>query len=123
MVDAPRLPPLSHIRAFEAAARSGSFAGAARELGMTAAAVSYNVRRLEQQVGLALFRRLPHCVELTEPGQALAEDATKAFAVLRASFARAAELDKARLAITCLPTFCAAWLATQLCDFRARHPE
>jgi LysR family glycine cleavage system transcriptional activator len=123
MPDAPRLPSLVSVQAFEAAARHGGFARAAEELGTTAASVSYHVKQLEQQVGAALFRRFPHRVELTGAGAILAEEATAAFAGLRASFARAAEHDEARLSITALPTFGTAWLIPRLGAFRAAHPD
>jgi len=63
---------LSAIRAFEAAARHGSFTKAAEELGMTQAAVSYQVKLLEDRVGMALFLRQPRRVVLSEAGQRLA---------------------------------------------------
>jgi LysR family glycine cleavage system transcriptional activator len=123
MVDEPRLPSLSSIRAFEAAARLGSFASAGRELSTTSASVSYHVRQLEAQVGLALFRRHPHKVELTDAGALIAVETGKAFAALRASFAKAVDLDQARLSITTLPTLGTAWLTPRLGRFRAAHPE
>ena len=122
MVDAPRLPSLPSIRAFEAAARLGSFAQAARELDTTAASVSYHVRQLERQIGLPLFRRHPHRVELTEGGALIAAEASNAFAMLRASFARAADLDEARLSLTALPTLGTSWLTPRLGRFHAAHP-
>lgn len=122
MVDAPSLSSLPSIRAFEAAARLGGFAEAARELGTTAASVSYHVRRLERQIGLPLFRRLPHRVELTDGGALIAAEATSAFAALRASFARAADLDESHLSLTTLPTLGTSWLTPRLGRFRAAHP-
>ncbi|MBO9621354.1 MAG: LysR family transcriptional regulator [Sphingomonas sp.] len=120
MLDSP-LPSLPAIRAFEAAARTGSFAGAARELGTSAASVSYHVRRLERQTGVALFVRHPHFVVLTPAGEAVAEEAIRAFAALRASFARAVEIDETRIAITTLPTLGTSWLIPRLGSFRAAH--
>jgi LysR family glycine cleavage system transcriptional activator len=120
MVSPTRLPSLSSIRAFEAAARHGGFATAARELGTTAASVSYHVRQLEDQTGVRLFRRLAHRVELTEPGRRVAEEATAAFDALRASFMRAAEIDNESLSVTALPTFGVSWLTPRLGRFRAR---
>lgn len=122
MVD-DRFPSLASIRAFEAAARLGSFARAAHELGTSAASVSYHVRQLERQVGVPLFRRHPQRVALTGPGELVAREAIEAFAGLRASFVRAAELDETRLALTTLPTLGTSWLAPRLGRFRARHPE
>jgi LysR family glycine cleavage system transcriptional activator len=114
-----RMPSLSSIRAFEAAARHKSFATAARELGTSAASVSYHVRQLERQIGVILFRRYPHRVDLTPPGAQLAKDTIQAFAALRASFAKAAESDEARLSLTALPTFGTSWLTPRLGKFRA----
>ena len=122
MVTADKLPSLASIRAFEAAARAGSFAQAAAELGTTAASVSYHVRQLEQQLGLPLFRRHAQRVELTQTGAVIAREAMNAFAALRASFVRAVEVDESRLALTMLPTFGTSWLTPRLGQFRARHP-
>ena len=123
MVADHRFPSLASIRAFEAAARLGSFAKAAQELDTTAASVSYHVRQLERQIGVTLFRRHPHRVELTEPGELIATEAMNAFAALRASFIRAADLDQSRLSITTLPTIGTSWLTPRLGRFRARHPD
>ena len=118
-----RLPSLASIRAFEAAARLGSFAKAGKELGTSAASVSYHVRQLETQVGVPLFRRHPHRVELTEPGALVSGEATRAFAALRASFARAVDVDQSLLSLTTLPTIGTSWLAPRLGLFRGRHPD
>jgi LysR family transcriptional regulator, glycine cleavage system transcriptional activator len=122
MVAADKLPSLHSIRAFEAAARAGSFAQAAAELGTTAASVSYHVRQLEQQLGLALFRRHAQRVELTATGAVIAREALNAFAALRASFVRAVDEDESRLSLTMLPTFGTSWLTPRLGTFRKRHP-
>src|SRR4051794_13450493 len=79
--------PLSAIRVFEAAARLGSFTRAAAELGMTQAAVSWQVKALEQRLDQPLFRRLPREVALTPAGERLARAATEAMTALRAAFA------------------------------------
>jgi LysR family transcriptional regulator, glycine cleavage system transcriptional activator len=122
MVTADKLPSLASIRAFECAARAGSFAQAAAELGTTAASVSYHVRQLELQLGMALFRRHAQRVELTQTGAVIAREAMNAFAALRASFVRAVEVDESRLALTTLPSFGASWLTPRLGAFRKRHP-
>ncbi len=75
-----QLPPLAAIRAFEAAARHASFTKAADELGMTQAAVSYQIKVLEERIGTPLFLRKPRQVVLTETGQRLAPAITEAFA-------------------------------------------
>jgi len=122
MLERP-LPPLSSIRAFEAAARLGSFAKAARELGASAAAVSYHVAQLERQIGLPLFRRHAQKVTLTEQGAAIASEATTLFSSLRATFASAADAFEQRLSLTTLPTFGASWLTPKLGRFRALRPD
>lgn len=122
MLDRP-LPSLAAIRAFEAAARLGSFTRAGSELGTSSASVSYHVRQLEAQIGVTLFLRHPHRVTLTEAGALIAGEAGKAFAGLRASFARAAEIDETWLSLTTLPTFGTSWLTPRLGLFRAAHPD
>jgi LysR family glycine cleavage system transcriptional activator len=123
MVADTRFPSLASIRAFEAAARLGSFARAAQELETSAASVSYHVRQLERQIGVALFLRHPHRVELTPSGKLIAEEAMSAFAALRASFIRAVDLDQSRLSLTALPTFGTSWLTPRIAGFRARQPK
>ena len=123
MVADTRFPSLASIRAFEAAARLGSFARAAQELETSAASVSYHVRQLERQIGVALFLRHPHRVELTPSGKLIAEEAMSAFAELRASFIRSVDLDQSRLSLTALPTFGTSWLTPRIAGFRARQPK
>jgi LysR family glycine cleavage system transcriptional activator len=122
MVADDKLPSLHSIRAFESAARVGSFAQAAAELGTTAASVSYHVRQLERQIGTPLFRRHAQRVELTPSGSVIAREAMQAFAALRASFVRAVEVDESRFALTTLPSFGTSWLTPRLGKFRARQP-
>lgn len=123
MVTQRQLPSLAAIRAFEAAARLGSFARAAEELDTTAASVSYHVRRLEAQTGTCLFLRHAQHVELTVAGASIAQEATRAFDALRASFMRAGDMDAARLRLSVLPTLGTSWLTPRLGGFRARHRE
>jgi LysR family glycine cleavage system transcriptional activator len=123
MVDARPLPSLSSIRAFEAAARLGSFARAGAELGMTGAAVSYHVRQLERQIEVTLFERGAQSVTLTKAGAEVAAETSRFFASLRATFVSAAEAQKGRLSLTALPTLGTSWLTPRLGDFRLRHPE
>ncbi|NYT42788.1 LysR family transcriptional regulator [Sphingomonas sp. R-74633] len=123
MVEQPRLPSLAAIGAFEAAARLGSFAAAARELGTTSASVSYHIRQLERQTGVPLFRRFAHRVVLTEAGREIAGTTIQAFDALRGSFMRAAAIDEGRLVLSALPTFGTSWLIPRLGRFRAAHPE
>src|SRR5688572_31662937 len=94
-----RLPPLSAIRAFEAAARHGSFTKAADELGMTQAAVSYQVKVLEDRIGNPLFLRQPRRVVLSEAGKRLAPAVSEAFQRLGAAFASFRETDENVLSV------------------------
>jgi LysR family glycine cleavage system transcriptional activator len=123
MLEHPAPLPLVSIRAFDAAARHGSFAKAARELGTTAASVSYHVRQLERIVGLQLFFRHAQRVELTAPGATVAAESARAFAALRTSFIKASEEDQTRLSITVLPSFGTSWLTPRLGRFRALYPD
>src|SRR6202171_5828310 len=77
---ARQLPPLNALRAFEAAARHLSFTRAADEMNVTQAAISHQVKALEERLGVQLFRRLPRRLLLTDEGQALLPDLRDAFA-------------------------------------------
>ncbi|WP_374470123.1 LysR substrate-binding domain-containing protein [Phenylobacterium sp.] len=115
--------PLSAIRVFEAAARLGSFTRAADELGMTQAAVSWQVKALEQRLDQPLFRRLPREVVLTAAGDRLARAATEAMVALRAAVSDITDSADGVLAITTLQTFAMQWLAPRLGGFQVAHPE
>jgi LysR family glycine cleavage system transcriptional activator len=117
------LPALGAIRVFEAAARHGSFTSAARELHMTQAAVSYQIKLLETQVGAPVFRRLPRGVALTELGEQLAPAVAGAFRAMRTAFAQAHDRTARHLSITALPSIGASWLVPRLGGFQLRHPE
>ncbi|MFK0683598.1 transcriptional regulator GcvA [Ochrobactrum sp. BD67] len=117
------LPPLSAIRVFESAARHASFTRAAAELGMTQAAVSYQIKILEERVGAPLFLRKPRQVELTELGKQLAPAITEAFETMRNAFASLREDAEGTLSISVLGTFAANWLAHRLGSFQMRHPS
>jgi len=116
------LPPLAAVRAFEAAARHRSFTAAGAELGMTQAAVSYQIKVLEDRVGLPLFLRRARGVDLTPEGARLAERATEAFAILRTAFGEARQSSDEMLVISVLPTFAAQILAPRLGAFQIAHP-
>jgi len=119
----PVLPPLTAVRAFEAAARYQSFTKAAEELGMTQAAVSYQVKLLEDRLGTPLFHRLPKKVALSEAGQRLAPAIAEAFMNLHTAFAALRERDDGVLAITAVHTFATNWLVPRLGTFQRDHPE
>jgi LysR family glycine cleavage system transcriptional activator len=119
---ASRLPPLPAIRVFEAAARHLSFTRAAAELGMTQAAVSYQIRLLEDRIGAPLFLRLTRRVELTETGARLAPAVTEALARLAGAFAAARDDTGGLLSITTIHTFATNWLVPRLGRFQLAHP-
>lgn len=119
-----RLPPLTALRAFEAAARHMSFAKAAEELNVTAAALSFQIKSLEEHLGQPVFRRLNRAVELTEAGRLLAPGAQEGFSVLNAAWRNARRLgDHSHLTATSGPGFTSLWLAPRLFRFASAHPE
>lgn len=118
------LPSLNGLRAFEAAARHLSFSKAAAELNVTPAALSYQIRTLEEYLGIKLFRRLHRAVVLTDAGQLCFpgvrtgfENFDEAMSRLR----RAAATPTLQVAIG--PAFAAKWLAPRLYRFLERHPD
>ena len=116
------LPPLAAVRAFEAAARHLSFTRAGEELGMTQAAVSYQIKLLEDRLGAPLFLRQPRQVVLTELGRSLAPAVGEAFELLRAAFAAARSGAQNTLTISSNPTFATQWLAPRLGAFQLAQP-
>ncbi len=119
-----RLPPLTALRAFEAAARHMSFAKAAEELNVTPAALSYQIKALEADLGQPVFRRLNRAVELTEAGRALAPGASDAFLTLSSAWRSTKRLnDTGVLTVTAGPAFTAKWLAPRMYDFAQAHPD
>ena len=115
------LPPLAAIRAFEAAARHGSFTKAAEELSMTQAAVSYQIKLLEERIGAALFLRRPRHVTLTEVGARLSPVISEAFDMMRAAIAATRENADGVLTITTIPTFAANWLVFAVSVWQRPH--
>lgn len=119
-----RLPPLTALRAFDAAARHMSFAKAADELHVTPAALSFQIKALEEHLGAKVFRRLNRAVELTEAGQALAEGTADGFQTLAGAWRAAQQtLEDDALTVTAGPAFTAKWLAPRLYEFAQSHPE
>jgi LysR family transcriptional regulator, glycine cleavage system transcriptional activator len=116
------LPPLAAIRCFEAAARHQSFTRAAGELGITQAAMSYQIKLLEDRLG-PLFLRKPRGVALTEAGRRLAPPVTAAFDGLRFAFEDLNQTAEGVLSITAVQTFAANWLVPRLGAFQAAHPK
>lgn len=119
-----RLPPLSALRAFEAAARHGSFKHAAAELAVTPTAISHQIRAIEDYVGIAFFERRTRRVVLTDAGARL-------FPVLRDGFDAFADViegltrTRSRTQVTIAATlaFTALWLVPRLLSFRTRYPD
>lgn len=119
-----RLPPLTALRAFEAAARHMSFARAAAELNVTPAALSYQIKALEADLGQPVFRRLNRAVELTQAGRCLAPGARDAFATLSSAWRSTKRLnDNDVLTVTAGPAFTSKWLAPRMYDFAQAHKE
>ncbi|QDH72533.1 LysR substrate-binding domain-containing protein [Brevundimonas sp. M20] len=114
--------PLASIRVFEAAARLRSFTRAAEELGMTQAAVSWQIKALEGRLGQSLFRRLPREVQPTEAGERLSSAATEAVTLLRRAISDLTEADEHILSITTLATLASQWLAPHLGAFQLANP-
>jgi len=122
MNNTPRLPSLSALRLFEAAARHLSFTRAAQELNVTQAAVSHQMRALEEQLGIKLFRRSTRRLSLTREGQRLQPAASEAFRILGRALVEIGRGEQL-LSITTTPSFGARWLAPRLGRFAERHPE
>ncbi len=118
------IPPLPWLRAFEAASRNGNFSSAGEELGLTPAAVSHQVRSLEEQLGYQLFSRKKRPMELTTMGELYLPWVIKAFETLRLGTRDVfGTRHMIPLRIRCLPTFAQLWLLEQLPNFRERYPE
>ncbi|MDJ0388873.1 LysR family transcriptional regulator [Roseomonas sp. E05] len=115
--------PLNALRAFEAAARQLSFTRAGLELRVTQAAVSHQVKALEEILGVPLFRRLPRGLALTEEGEALLPVLTDAFRRIAGTLERF-EGGRLREVLTlgAVGTFVTGWLLPRLPEFRAAHP-
>ena len=121
---ARRLPPLNALRAFEASARLGSFVTAAQELRVSPAAVSQQVRRLEEYLDTTLFQRLARGLVLTEQGRDYLPELSAGFDLLGESTARVrAKRADGVLALTTLASFANGWLMPRLHRFRERAPR
>jgi len=119
-----QLPPLNAIRAFEAAGRHLSFTKAADELNVTPAAISQQVRHLEDFLGVPLFRRLTRALLLTEAGQIALPALTDGFDKLLEGVKRIqAHNEGGILTVSAAPTFATRWLVRRLPKFEKRHPD
>ena len=119
-----RLPPLNALKAFEAAARHMSFTRAAEELFVTQAAVSHQIKGLEEFLGLKLFRRKNRSLLLTEQGQSYFQDIKEVFTQLNEATERVlASTAKGALTISLPPSFAIQWLVPRLNEFHELHPD
>ncbi|WP_299784574.1 LysR substrate-binding domain-containing protein [uncultured Roseobacter sp.] len=117
------LPPLAAIRVFEAAARYGNFTTAAAELGMTQAAVSYQIKVLEDRVGASLFHRKPRGVQVTEVGARFSDRMTASLDMIAEAYAEAKGTTQGTLSISVIPTFATNFLARRLGGFQLANPD
>lgn len=119
-----RLPPLTSLRAFEAAGRHLSFTKAAAELTVTQAAISHQVKALEEHLDVPLFLRLHRQLELTRAGKILLPVVRDAFSRIGDSVAKLKqEAVSGSLTVRLAPSFAAKWLSPRLDDFRRKHPQ
>ncbi len=118
------LPPLNGLRAFEAAARHMSFTDAAEELSVTQAAISHQVRGLEQRLGLKLFVRRNRSLLLSEAGQAYLPSVRSAFDQLNEATEKLLQKDKGgHLTVTTTASFAMKWLVPRLGGFQRANAE
>jgi LysR family transcriptional regulator, glycine cleavage system transcriptional activator len=119
-----RLPPLNALRVFEAAARHLSFKEAAAELHITQAAVSHQIKSLEEYLGVELFRRAGRGVQLSEAAKACLPKLREGFEALATAVEMIRERGgEAELIITAPPVFTARWLMPRLADFAKKEPK
>ncbi|MFC3326382.1 transcriptional regulator GcvA [Mesorhizobium cantuariense] len=119
------LPGTRALRTLEAAARHLNFTRAADELGLTPAAVSHQIKEIEDQLGLVLFTRTSRTIRLTEAGTVLFEASTDALDLLGRAVSRAQKLTRgnALLKVTLDAQFASKWLMRRVDDFRKYHPN
>jgi LysR family glycine cleavage system transcriptional activator len=118
-----RLPPLNALRAFEVVARHSTFRAAASELHVTAAAVSQQIKALEDHLGRKLLRRHSGGYSLTADALAGLQDLRDAFERLAAAVNKISTADQRMLRISTVPSLAAAWLLSRLPRFRERYPS
>ncbi len=118
-----RLPSFHALRAFEAAARLGSFVRASQELHLTASAISHQVRALEEHFGRQLFEAGLRARVLTDDGARLSAGLVHAFDALEIACAEVVpRVSASTLSVHCAPSFAAKWLGPRLSGFMERHP-
>jgi LysR family glycine cleavage system transcriptional activator len=118
------MPPLNSLKAFEAAARHLSISLAAQELSVTPAAISHQVRQLEDFIGLPVFERNGRGLALTDAGRAGLRDLRQGFASLEAAMHAIETLGETGvLNVSVAPSFASKWLLPRLSSFEAQHPD
>lgn len=123
-MDLTRMPPLSTLRSFEAAARHLSFSAAGKEMNVTHAAVAQQVRRLEQWLALPLIYREGRGLALTDEGRRLSGKLSQAFQQMAEALRELEEREAERpVNISMTPSFATSWLMPRLARFRERRPD
>lgn len=123
-MDWHKLPSLTALRAFEAAARLGSFSAAARELNVTHAAIAQHARTLENHYGISLMHREGRGMTVTPEGRNLASTLTEAFVLIADTSDALLDQTKTRaLRVAVTPSFAANWLMPRIGSFWQKHPE
>lgn len=115
--------PISVLRTFESAARTGSFRAAANELFLSPSAVSHAIRRLEDSLGTPLFRRTTRSIKLTPAGEALYSHVGRALDALRQGLDEIGAKGPSILRVHTAPSFAAQWLMPRLRKFLVAHPD
>lgn len=119
----PELPPLTALRAFQAAGDAMSFQEAARRLSVTPSAISHQIRLIEEWIEAPLFARSPRRIEFTPTGKRFHKEITAAFERIRVAAHRAkGEITHTKLRISALPLITNVWLIPRLGNFEERHP-
>ena len=119
-----KIPNFVLLRAFESAARLGSFAAAAAELSLTPSAISHQIKELEEVFRKPLFYRLHRRVDLTAEGARFADSLTRVLNALEASCSEVSLAPAGQvLSLYCAPSFAAKWLGPRLGAFTQRHPD
>lgn len=119
-----KLPPLNALRAFSAVASAGSFVDAARQLAVTQAAVSQQVKALEERLGVPLVKRSGRGIQLTPEGARLGRDLASGFDIVARGVEKLQDEARARpVQVTMSPAFAVEWLLPKLGEFQKLHPE
>src|SRR4051812_26574622 len=118
----PAIPPTPNLQAFEAVARRRSFALAAAELHLTASAISHQVARLEEFLGVRLFERSAHGVRLSQAGEQYLSRVSGALAALVTATEDMRHGVSNSLYVHCSPSLATLWLMPRLHEFTLAHP-